>query len=72
MSSRASRLNVTLDADLKSAVTTLARRRSVPVATLAAELIREALDRQEDMALSDLAAKREKAAAKAIPHDKVW
>lgn len=72
MSTRPSRLNVTLDAELKSAVTTLARRRAIPVATLAADLIRDALERQEDQALSSLANRREQETSKVVAHDKVW
>ena len=39
---------------------------------VAQELIVEALDRHEDLLLSDIAMKREQKAKRTIPHDKAW
>lgn len=46
MALAARRIKIVLDADLRREVTALALRRGVPLASLAAELVREALARR--------------------------
>ncbi len=66
------RLNVDLDADLRREIEVLARRRGISLAEITAELLREALDRTEDRALSRLAERRDRVSRRTVPHDKAW
>ena len=72
MGAHPSRLNVVLDRETRKLVIELARRRATSVSVLAAELIREAIDRDEDRLLVELATSRERAPHKRLPHKKVW
>ena len=58
MSEPSSQIQVTLDNETSGALAKLAKGRHQPVAALAAALIREALELQEDRALSDLSNRR--------------
>lgn len=67
------RLNVTLSEEMNRSIRALARRDNVPKATITAKLIREALELQEDFALSRIAEKREAMGLKYIPDsDELW
>lgn len=50
----------------------LAKRDEVPQATKAAELIRIAIELEEDQVLDAVASKRDTSKAKFITHKKVW
>ena len=68
------RINIVLDKSLYQNVRSLAQRDNVSLSAKAKALIQEALEIQEDIALSDLAEKREKAwdNSEALTHDGVW
>lgn len=65
------RLNITLSRDLDRAVSLGARARNIPEATLVAELVRSALELEEDIALGELVRPRQKG-GRYISHEKAW
>ncbi|HEY1097197.1 MAG TPA: hypothetical protein VGF14_08155 [Alphaproteobacteria bacterium] len=71
MPSKNPRVNMTFEADLLGILTQLATRENKTVAGLAKELVFEALELREDIALSQLAALRDKP-QKTHKHDDVW
>ena len=66
------RLSISLAEDLNNALTRLARRDSVPLATKAAELLRVGLEVEEDVLLDRAATKRYKTSRVRLSHDEVW
>lgn len=67
------RINITADNDVERSLMAAAKRDGVPVASKAAELLRLALEIEEDLALSSLA--DERLAHKKVrwfSHKKVW
>lgn len=67
-----SRINITLSADAKKAISKLAARDEVPDATLAARLIETALELEEDLVWDKLAKQRDSKQATFIPHKQAW
>lgn len=67
------RINITTDQDVEKSLLAAAKRDRVPVAAKAAELIRLALELEEDLALSTLAEERlcDKK-IKWVSHKEVW
>ena len=72
MSTRHSRLNVALDPELRRLIGDLARRRETSLSAVAAELIREAIECHEDLLLTKLATRRERASRRNVPHAEAW
>ena len=66
------RINITLSNQLDVALLELSRRDKVPRATKAAELLRFAIESEEDQIWDTMAQKRDTKKAKFIPHDQVW
>ena len=68
------RINLVLDAVLYQNVQLLAEKDNVSLSAKVRDLLKEALEIQEDIALSAFAEKREKSwdDSKAITHDDVW
>lgn len=66
------RINITCEPQVASILTNLAKQEHKSVASLAKELLLEALERREDMFLSALVERREKNSKKRIPHDDAW
>jgi metal-responsive CopG/Arc/MetJ family transcriptional regulator len=68
------RINVVLEKPLYKAVEELADREGISLSHKARDLIREALELEEDRALTVLAEKREKTFSrkKALKHHEVW
>lgn len=66
------RVNITFEPPVMKLVTTLAKQEHKSVASLAKELILEALERREDRALSAFAEARDHRTTKKIKHDDVW
>jgi len=68
------RVNVVLETPLYNSVEHLAKRDGVSLSLKVRDLIREALEMEEDVALSALAEKRERtfSKAKSLKHDEVW
>ncbi len=65
------RLNITLEEDTMLALTALAKKRKQAVANVARELIFEAMERSEDMALSAIAELRESKKSKRVKYEDV-
>jgi hypothetical protein len=66
------RINISADKDVESSLVSAAKRDGVPVATKAAELLRLALEIEEDLALAAVAEQRMKYKGKGIPHKLAW
>ena len=66
------RINVSLPENLEMALFELARRDKVPRATKAMELLKLAVEIEEDQIWDTMAQKRDTKKAKYISHDKVW
>jgi hypothetical protein len=66
------RFNITVDSNTAAVLTALSKHEHKSVASVARELILEALERREDQFLSNLAEKRDTKRSKAIKHDDVW
>jgi hypothetical protein len=68
------RINIVLDNSLYRNVQLLAKKDNVSLSAKVRDLLKEALEIQEDIALSGFAEEREKSwnDAKALTHDDVW
>jgi hypothetical protein len=66
------RINITADSDIESALKSAAKRDRVSMSSKATELIRLALDIEEDFALALIARERDTPNVKSISHEKVW
>lgn len=66
------RINITFEATTAGLLTNLAKQEHKSVASLAKELILEALERREDMALSAVAKARDVEGVKKVDHDDAW
>ena len=68
------RINVVLEKPLYRSVEHLAKKEGVSLSLKVRDLIKEALEMEEDTALSKFAEKREKTfrKAKALKHSEVW
>jgi len=65
------RINITADPELESVIKKLAKRDNMPVSAKASELIRVALELEEDLVLSEIADSRSKKGPY-IAHDIFW
>ncbi len=66
------RLNVVLDKEIYEIISKLAEQEGKSMSVIAKELMEDALEKHEDLLLSEMAMKREKQSKKTIPHDKAW
>jgi len=66
------RINVTLPKDIEAMLKKLAKRDDVPQSTKALELIKMALEIEEDELWDTLAAKRDTPRATFLSHDEAW
>ncbi|MEP6693931.1 MAG: antitoxin, RHH family protein [Chloroflexota bacterium] len=68
------RVNVVLERPLYDALGRLARREGASLSTKARDLLRDALETHEDVALAEIAAERERSLGrtKTLSHDAVW
>jgi hypothetical protein len=68
------RVNVVLERPLYDALGRLARREGSSLSTKARDLLRDALDAYEDVALAKIAESRERTLVRAagLTHDEVW
>ena len=68
------RINVVLETPLYNSVEHLAKRDGVSLSLKVRDLIREALEMEEDVALAVLAEKRERtfSKTKSLKHNEVW
>ena len=66
------RINITADAEVEKLLTRSAKRDNIPVTSKAAELLRLALELEEDVALASLAEKRLLKKERFVSHEKAW
>ena len=66
------RLNVVLDKEIMDMVEKISKRQDKSMSVVAKELIEDAIEKHEDLLLSELAMKRESKSKKTISHEKAW
>jgi len=66
------RINVSIESDIEEMLKRVAKRDQVPQATKAAELLRIALETEEDQVWASLAEQRDKKSSRFISHQKAW
>jgi len=66
------RINITFEEAAAGILSKMAKKQKKSISSLAKELILEALERREDMALSDIANARDTKKAKRVSHDEAW
>ncbi len=66
------RLNVTFEPRMLGLLTKAAAQEHKSLSSFAKELILEALERREDIALSAIAASRDKKTSKVYSHEETW
>lgn len=72
MPSTKNRINLTVPADIEQTLIRFAKRDDTSVATTALELIRRALEIEEDTALLTIAEQRESKRTKTVSHAQAW
>lgn len=72
MSTTKTRINISVSKEEERFLTQLARRDHMPRASKARDLMRMAMEIEEDMALTRLAESRDVPGADYIPHDEFW
>ncbi|MDD3845440.1 MAG: ribbon-helix-helix domain-containing protein [Syntrophorhabdaceae bacterium] len=74
MPTKNARVNVVLEKPLYAAVDEIAKRQGLSRSMVVRDLVREAIELREDLALAAFAERREKSfdAKKAIAHEDVW
>ncbi len=74
MPTKKPRINVVLDQYIYECVDQLAKKDKVSMSLKVRDLVKEALELEEDIALSSFAEEREKtfSKAKSLKHDEVW
>jgi len=66
------RIHISLSKAEEQFLTTLAKRDQMPRATKAAQLVRQAMEIEEDFALSQIAMRRDVPGTKWISHKEFW
>lgn len=66
------RINITFEPQWQALLAELAAEEGKSLSAIAKELVLEALERREDLALSRLATARDKKSTKRIGHDAAW
>lgn len=72
MSTIKKRINLSIGNDVEKMLGMLAKRDQVPQATKAAELLRLALELEEDQIWATIVEKRDKKGAHFVSHEKAW
>lgn len=72
MSTVKKRINLSIGSDIEEMLALIAKRDQVPQATKAADLLRVALEIEEDQVWADIAEKRDKSNARFVLHEKAW
>lgn len=72
MTTTKTRINVSLSSDVERALIAVAKRDQVPHATKAGELLRLALEIDEDLALDRIASERDDGRTKFVSHKAAW
>lgn len=66
------RINISVSEDVDQAISVLAKRDHVPVATKAFDLIKQALQIEEDDVLNAIAEQRDSTGGTYLSHDEAW
>lgn len=66
------RINITVDSEIEEILKLLSKRDEVPQATKVSELLRKAIELDEDEIFNEIAEKRDVVGAKYIEHEKAW
>jgi predicted DNA-binding protein len=66
------RLNVVLNTDIYETIEHIAQQEGKSMSVVAKELMEDALEKHEDLLLSEMAMKRETKSKKTVSHDKAW
>lgn len=66
------RLNVVLDESLYKTIENLAKKEGKSMSVIAKELLEDAIEKHEDLLLSQMAAERESKSKKTVPHKDAW
>ncbi|MFA5997765.1 MAG: hypothetical protein WC791_04790 [Candidatus Paceibacterota bacterium] len=66
------RINLSIGSDVEKMLSILAKRDAVPQATKATELLRLALEIEEDQVWANVAGVRDTKSARFISHEKAW
>ena len=66
------RLNVVLDKEIYDLIDKIAKQEKKSLSVVAKELMEDALEKHEDLLLSELAMKRETKSRKTVSHEKAW
>jgi predicted DNA-binding protein len=66
------RLNVVLNGDTYETIERIAKSEGKSMSVVAKELMEDAIEKHEDLLLSETAMKRESKSKKTIGHDKAW
>ena len=72
MSTTKKRINISIPQDVEKMLGKLAKRDNMPQATVAAGLLRLALELEEDQVWGALAEKRDTKGARFVSHEKAW
>ena len=72
MATTKKRVNVTLTKEVEEILNALAKRDEVPMSQKALQLLKTAIEIEEDKLLYDLMRSRDKKNTKYISHDKFW
>lgn len=72
MPTKNARVNVVMEKPLYTVVNEIAKERGLSMSMVVRDLIREAIELQEDQALARLAGTREASLKKAFSHEDVW
>ncbi|MDO8572328.1 MAG: hypothetical protein Q7S11_00995 [bacterium] len=72
MSTTKKRINISMERELEEMLSRIAKRDRVPQATKATELLRIALEIEEDQVWAEVAQKRDKKGARLVSHKKAW
>jgi len=72
MSTIKKRINLSIGSDVEKMLGILAKRDRVPQATKATELLRIALEIEEDQVWAAIVGKRDKKGAHFVSHEKAW
>ena len=66
------RINLSIESDIEEMLKKIALRDRVPQATKAAELLRIALETEEDQIWASVAEKRDQKGERFVSHEKAW
>jgi cell division protein FtsX len=72
MATTKNRLNISLPPDVDRALSDISKRDKTPRATKAAELLRLALEIEEDRVWGELASKRDVKGVRFLSHEEAW